>query len=194
MNEQSIDLIEHLEVIEALLKLSTVREKEIFAVTEENAILKRQISSMAHTALAEEPPAVDNKTVRSDKVLIAESSEVVRSKLVKIFKDCGYYFVVEAGDGEKALHKFKQHSPQIVTLDSELGLINGFEVAKAIKNLNPSVTIIIIGNIENKLGLLQAVRSGATDVITKPINYNRLMRVVESVAVGGSDNRVQEPN
>lgn len=180
-----IPLDDHLEVIEGLLALATKREIEIRDLLEEIERLKRDPMS-----LEQEKPGISSRGKKSlnfeRKVLVADQSDTMRAQLVNLFRSNGFSYVVEASDGHKALEQFRTCKPSIVTLDSDLGELSGYHVAKAIKAINRDVTVILISDIENEFGLIEAVRTGVNDVITKPVNYNRLLKIV-----GAFDSRLE---
>jgi len=181
-----IPLDEHLEVIEGLLALAMKREEEIRSLLEEIERLK--LETMQSELNKQSSSLKERKSPNFDrKVLVADPSDTMRAQLVNLFKSNGFSFVVEASDGHKALSQFRTHKPSIVTLDSDLGELSGYHVAKAIKSINRDVIVVLISDIENEFGLIEAVRAGVNDVITKPVNYNRLLKIV-----GALDSRKED--
>jgi len=177
--KKTLDLIECLDVIEGLLKLSVSREQQIVQLTEENTQLKAQLNQGAQQPAGkpeEAPPLGESK---SHKVLIIDDCESMRSNLANIFRSRGFEVVGEIKGGADILKMCRKHKPSIVTLNTSLDSADWYEVTRAIKNLDPHATVILISDIANELELLKAVQAGASDVIAKPVNSERLMKVVD---------------
>ena len=88
--------------------------------------------------------------------------------------------VVEvAFDGEEAVRKFEQHKPEVVVLDIGLPVMNGYQVAQAVRKMekdkgwNRSILIALsgYGQSEDKV---QAVESGSDRHVTKPASADEI--------------------
>ncbi len=177
VEKKTLDLLECLDVIEGLLKLSVSREQQIVQLTEENTQLKAQLNQGAQPAgKPEEAPPLNGS--KSHKVLIIDDCESMRSNLANIFRSRGFEVIGEIKGGADIIKMCRKHKPSIVTLNTSLDSADWYEVTKAIKNLDPHAAVILISDIANELELLKAVQAGASDVIAKPVNSERLMKVV----------------
>ena len=81
------------------------------------------------------------------------------------------YEVIVAGDGEQALTKVHEYPPDVILLDIMMPKVNGFEVARQLKNDNTTKTIPIVMltalmDIESRI---KAFEIGADDFFTKPV-------------------------
>ena len=83
--------------------------------------------------------------------------------------------VHHAYDGEIAMQVFTQEQVDIVLLDINVPNINGFELCKSFRTLNPGIPIIMLtalGELDDKM---KAFSSGADDYLVKPFNIQELM-------------------
>jgi len=76
------------------------------------------------------------------KILLVDDEESIQLVYREEFEDEGYQ-VISALDGESGLEKFKQETPDIVILDIKMPGMNGIEVLRQMKMINPGVPIIL---------------------------------------------------
>jgi two-component system NtrC family response regulator len=113
------------------------------------------------------------------KILIVEDEKNQRVLLRKILED-EKYIVEEAENGNKALYKFKQIDFDIVLLDQRLPDINGIEVLKNIKSINPIIPVIIITAFANIKDAVNAMKEGAFNYLTKPVDPDELSLILKN--------------
>jgi DNA-binding NtrC family response regulator len=107
-------------------------------------------------------------------ILIVEDEDTQRSLLGGFLTKEGYS-VKEAGDGKTAIGRFKEEVLDIALLDYKLPDTDGLSLLKEFKEINPEVEIIMItafGSIENAVNALKA---GAAEYLTKPIDLDDLL-------------------
>jgi two-component system, NtrC family, response regulator HydG len=91
------------------------------------------------------------------------------------------YEVEEAWSGVKGLQKFKQGNFDIIICDYQLGDMEGLEVLKEIKAIDPDkIVLIITGSPDIKIAV-DAMRSGAYDHITKPLVPDDILMVLDAI-------------
>jgi DNA-binding NarL/FixJ family response regulator len=80
------------------------------------------------------------------KILIADDSEILRQALVSLigrlapdWQVCG-----EAGDGEEAIRKVGELSPDLILIDLSLPLLNGVQVVENLLKNHPSVVVVLM--------------------------------------------------
>ena len=84
--------------------------------------------------------------------------------------------VVEVTDGSQALEAFKRHRPDMVLLDVLMPVMDGFDACAALRQLpgGDRVPIVMVTIVEDIDSINRAYELGATDFITKPINWGLL--------------------
>jgi diguanylate cyclase (GGDEF)-like protein len=108
-------------------------------------------------------------------VLVAEDSLVVRALLRSQLRERGYV-VVEAADGEQALHRARESAPDVVLLDVEMPKVDGFEVLAELKR-DPRLADVPVIFITGRTTADDAVRGldlGAHDYLRKPFEAAEL--------------------
>ncbi|HUJ69041.1 MAG TPA: sigma-54 dependent transcriptional regulator [Syntrophorhabdales bacterium] len=113
-------------------------------------------------------------------ILIVEDEETQRSLLEGLLNKEGYR-AAGAGDGKKALQLVKEGTFEIVLLDYKLPDTDGLSILKSIKEMNPEIEVIMItafGSIENAV---TALKAGAFEYLTKPIDLDDLLFKIRKV-------------
>lgn len=113
----------------------------------------------------------------NEKILIIDDDDSFRRVLEYNLEADGYQ-VVTASSGEDGLVLFKEHSPDLVITDMKMNGISGLDVLGAVKKISPDALIIIITAFGAVDKAVEAMKLGAYDYITKPINRDELKLVV----------------
>jgi predicted signal transduction protein with EAL and GGDEF domain/DNA-binding response OmpR family regulator len=81
--------------------------------------------------------------------------------------------VVHAENGEKALLQFKAHEPDLIIMDAVMPVMDGFEAINHIRRnaMGAHVPILMITGLDDLDSITRAYNEGATDFLTKPINF-----------------------
>ena len=77
-------------------------------------------------------------------------------------------------DGRTAMTKIKEIRPHIVLLDIMMPGMGGIEVLKGIKEVDPTVAVIVITGIYDEELAKRAIALGADEYVTKPIDFDNL--------------------
>ena len=115
----------------------------------------------------------------STKILIADDESRIR-KLVNDFLSKENYEIIEASDGQEALDKFYELSPDLVILDVMMPKFTGLEVCKEIRE-SSTVPIIILTAKGTESDELSGFSSGADEYIAKPFSPKILVARVNAL-------------
>jgi len=113
-------------------------------------------------------------------ILIVEDEETQRSLLAGLLRKEGYT-VEEAGDGTTALDLIRTRTIDLALLDFKLPDMDGLAILKRLKEINPEIEVIMItafGSIENAVN---ALKSGASEYLTKPIDLDDLLFKIKKI-------------
>jgi YesN/AraC family two-component response regulator len=105
-------------------------------------------------------------------LLIDDEPDILRVLSISLKADG--YDVISANNGAEGLAAFENEKPEIVLTDIKMPGMDGIEVLKKVKTLNPDAEVIIItghGDIENAI---EALKYGASDFINKPVRDEAL--------------------
>lgn len=114
------------------------------------------------------------------RILIAEDNPVNRELIREILSD-GEYEVVEACDGQQALERIAEVTPDLVLLDIQMPVIDGYAVVRRIRD-NPQSTklrVIALTAYAMRGDRERALAAGFDDYLTKPIDLKILTRKIE---------------
>ena len=124
-----------------------------------------------------------------EKILIVEDEENERSGLAELVSSWGFR-VETARDGAEGLDKATQWAPSIVITDLKMPRMGGIELLGHLAEQAQTIAVILVtaqGTIDSAV---QAMRMGAYDYITKPIDTNRLRTMLgERVGPAGHARR-----
>lgn len=118
-------------------------------------------------------------------VLIVDDAMYMRNLIHKVIDQLGFEVIGQAGDGYEALEKFRELTPDIVTLDLTMPYMSGIEVMQRMKVERPNTIIIIIAANGSQQTVREAILNGASNFIMKPFEDEALLQVIKSSLNGG---------
>jgi len=113
-------------------------------------------------------------------ILIVDDEPAQREVLAGYLKK-KRHTVVLANSVTEAVHEFKQNSVDIVLTDFKMPDKSGFDLLKEIKALNPAVTVVLMTAFGTIEGAVAAMREGAYDYLSKPIDLEELDLLLQRV-------------
>lgn len=116
-----------------------------------------------------------------EKVLIVEDEENERTGLAELISSWGYR-AETAEDGVEGLQKVTEWSPSIVVTDLKMPRMGGLELLERIGGDSRTVAVIVVTAQGTIASAVQAMRMGAYDYITKPVDTDRLRTILQNAA------------
>lgn len=113
------------------------------------------------------------------KLLIIDDEKITRTILRQVVQYQGYE-VDEALDGEQGLQMIQSNEYEIILLDIRMPKMSGIEVVEKIQELNIPAFIIMISAQSDTGTVVEAIKKGAFDFISKPIDMVRFMLTLEN--------------
>lgn len=130
-------------------------------------------------------------------VLIIDDEKSIRDSLSSILEEEGFA-VHSATDGREGLALFERLRPKVVLLDVWMPEMDGIEVLKGIRELDPQAVVIVISGHGTISTAVEAVKSGATDFLEKPLSIEKVLEVINrglsrtgNGPASGSDVRIE---
>jgi DNA-binding NtrC family response regulator len=124
--------------------------------------------------------AGDVQRLLQERVLIVEDDAAARAGLEQLVRSWG--FIAEsAGDGEEALEKVTSFRPAIVITDLVMPRMDGLALLRALQQQGADVTTLLLtaqGTVETAV---EAMKEGAYDYLTKPIDLKRLKILLDKI-------------
>ena len=114
-------------------------------------------------------------------VLIVDDSRTSRKILRRILEEAEHTVIGEAVNGEDGYLQYQELKPDVVTLDITMPKMDGLEALRLIKKYDENAVAIMITAAGQKEKMILAVKSGASDFISKPYEPSDVLRVIEKV-------------
>ena len=121
-----------------------------------------------------------------ERVLVVDDDPPTRMLMRESLTAAGFE-VIEARDGDEALAGWRQSSPDLVLLDVVMPGMDGFEVCRRLREMphGDEVPVLMATGLEDVDSINRAYLVGATDFITKPINWALIGHRVRYMVRGG---------
>src|SRR5688500_2894842 len=120
------------------------------------------------------------ETTTGERVLIVEDEPSTRLGLTELVRTWGFT-ADSAPDGEEALHRITVFRPSIIISDLVMPRMGGLDLLRALKDDGGEYTVVILtaqGTVETAV---EAIKEGAYDYLTKPIEPQRLKILLDKV-------------
>jgi len=114
------------------------------------------------------------------KIFLVEDDDNFGSVL-KAYLDINDFSVVWVNDGKKAIKEFRAGIFDICILDVMLPNIDGFTVAREIKQINKEIAMIFLTAKTLKIDIVEGFKIGADDYITKPFDSEVLLYKIRAI-------------
>ncbi len=114
----------------------------------------------------------------SRRILVVDDDKGHRTMLRTVLGGWGY--VVEAaGDGKQAIEKVHERYHDLVLMDVRMVEVSGLEALPEIKRFNPAIPVIIMTAYSSVETAVEALKKGAYDYLTKPLDFDELRLAIE---------------
>ena len=108
------------------------------------------------------------------KILIVEDEQKIADTLKLGLTENGYYVEV-AYDGHIGHKLFTTHSYNLVILDINLPGMNGYELCKSIRSINPQIPVVMLTAMSTLSDKVEGYDAGADDYMVKPFEFKELL-------------------
>jgi two-component system, NtrC family, response regulator AtoC len=112
------------------------------------------------------------------RLLIVDDEVNARTALAELLRDEGYA-VETAADGFKALPKLDEFDPELVLTDLKMPGLDGIELMRKARERDPERVVVVMTAYGAVDTAVAAMREGAADYMTKPINVDELTLVID---------------
>ncbi|WP_437275760.1 sigma-54 dependent transcriptional regulator [Sorangium sp. So ce375] len=129
---------------------------------------------------------------QSSRVLVVDDEASARSGLEKLLRQEGYT-VDTAADGVEALEVAAERPPDIVVTDLKMPKMDGVALIGKLREQDPALPVIVVTAFGDVSSAVQAMRAGAEDYLTKPVDFDALLLTLER-ALERSALRVEAEN
>lgn len=114
-------------------------------------------------------------------VLVVDDAMFMRKMLSDILNKAGYDVVAEAADGKEALTKYKEHKPDVVTMDITMSPVNGIDGCRLIKEVDSEAKILMVSAMGQESMVINAIKAGAKGFIVKPFDGPKVINEIQKI-------------
>ena len=111
-------------------------------------------------------------------VLVVDDDDTHRTMLKTLVGGWGYN-VAEADDGSTAIEKVQERPFDLILMDVRMLKVSGIEALERIKAINPAIPITIMTAYSSVETAIDALKKGAYDYLTKPLDFDKLRLTIE---------------
>lgn len=112
-------------------------------------------------------------------IYIVDDSRISRKVLANILKEAGHTVCGQAENGKIAFENYKSCSPDLITMDITMPVMDGLEALASIRSEDKEVKILMVTAAGQKGKVVDAVKNGATEFITKPFEEDIILEAVD---------------
>lgn len=115
------------------------------------------------------------------RVLIVDDAIFMRRMISDILVENGMEVVGEADTGAKAIERYKELRPDLVTMDIIMPEMNGIDAVRKIVEHDAQAKIVMCSALGQQALVQDALAAGAKDFLIKPFNAARVVEVIAKV-------------
>src|SRR5690349_21308196 len=108
------------------------------------------------------------------RILVVDDDVAARTALASLLETQGYQ-VDSAGDGQAALERLVELPPDTIVTDLDMPVMNGMQLIGELRSRGLDVPAIVVTSATEVRSAVEAMRAGATDYITKPVDFDALL-------------------
>ena len=112
------------------------------------------------------------------KILVVDDEKVHRFMLTAMFKEWGWQSA-EADDGTTAVAAVQEGPFDAILMDVRMTTMDGMEALQKIHAINPAIPVVIMTAFSSIDSAVEAIKMGAQDYLTKPLDFDRLRQTLE---------------
>jgi len=113
------------------------------------------------------------------RILVADDASFMRQMIREIVESEGHEVVAEASDGIEAIDQFKNHHPDVVTMDIVMPRRSGIDAVKAILEFDPTARVVMCSALGQETLVNEALQAGAHDFIVKPFKPDSVINTLK---------------
>ena len=118
-------------------------------------------------------------TTATKRLLVVDDALIMRAMIKDIAQQAGWQIAGEATNGRECLERYRELSPDLVTLDIVMPEMDGVEALRQLRQEDPPAMVVMVSAIDQKEKLSECIRLGARDFIVKPFDRDHLRSLLQ---------------
>ena len=113
--------------------------------------------------------------LRAPRLLVVDDATIMRKRIAGIAREAGWEIVAEAKNGLEGLAMYREHEPDLVTLDIVMPELDGVETLRQLRTEAPESRVVMVSAVDQRAKLRECIALGALDFVVKPFDKERLL-------------------
>ena len=122
------------------------------------------------------------RTMRSpETALIVDDEKHLRLYLRLILSELGLTTIVEASNGREGIERYKAVKPDLVFMDVNMPVVEGFEALRGIVDLDADAVVVMVSSMATRQVVEDSVKQGATYYIRKDSSKDEIIQIIRNL-------------
>lgn len=117
------------------------------------------------------------------RILVVDDAIFMRQMIIRVLVAEGHEICAEASNAKEGVEKYIKFKPDLVTMDIVMPMmeeLDGIGAVREIVNFDANAKILICSVMGQQSLVVEAIRAGAKDFVTKPVQPARLIAAVRN--------------
>lgn len=114
------------------------------------------------------------------RLIIVDDEKIIRNGIASLIRKCApnWEIVCEADSASEVLNFARDNAAELILLDIKMPQLTGIDLMRELKSLMPNIMFVVVSGYSDFNYAQQAIRLGAFDYLTKPINAGKLLNLL----------------
>ncbi len=112
------------------------------------------------------------------KALVVDDEEHVRTYIVLVLRKLGIESILEASNGEEAVHIYKEERPDLTLLDVNMPVMNGITSLQRIIEINPEAIVVMLTSLATRQIVEDSAEHGASHFVRKDTSKEKMQEIL----------------
>ena len=117
----------------------------------------------------------------SKRIMIVDDSNVIRNRISRGSGTMDFEVVASAANGEEAIALYRQHHPDVVTMDLTMPKMDGLECIYQLTSLDENANILVVSALSDKATGIKALQLGERGFLYKPFSDEELFQALNEM-------------
>jgi len=120
------------------------------------------------------------------RMMVVDDSNIIRRKIERSNQIDRLEVIASATNGVDALEKFREHEPDVVTMDITMPEMDGIECVDHLVQEKSSILILVVSALSDKATAIEALKKGANGFLCKPFTDKELNEALAELLRGAN--------
>lgn len=117
------------------------------------------------------------------RIMVVDDAAFMRMMIKDILSKNGFQVIGEAENGARAVERYSELRPDLVTMDITMPEMDGIAAVKEIKKFDPQARIVMCSAMGQQSLVVESIAAGARDFIVKPFQPERVLEAINRALI-----------